>query len=69
MLQNLDRVKETFSAVLMISQEDGERVEIQAFERIVQIEEGSIKKENFLKANHSRLTKRHRHRCLVFTRH
>ena len=46
MLQSLDRVKETFSAVLMVSQEDGDRVEIQAFERelhaIAQIEDGSI---------------------------
>ena len=65
MLQNLDRVKETSSAVLTISQEDGERVEIQAFERelhaIAQIEEGSIEEENLLKANHFHLTKRHCH--------
>ena len=31
MLENLDRVKETFSAVLMVSQADGERLEIQEF--------------------------------------
>ena len=52
--------RETFSAILMISQEDGERVEIWALERelhaTAQIEKGSIKEENFLKANHSHLT-------------
>ena len=42
MLQNLDRV-EMFSAVLMITQEDGKPMEVQAFERelhaIAQIED------------------------------
>ena len=39
---------------MVISQEDGERVEIQVFERELQchaIEEGSIKGKNLLKAN------------------
>ena len=52
MLQNLDRVKETFSAVLMITLEDGNSMEIQAFERelraIAEIEEGTIEEENLL---------------------
>ena len=50
MLQNLDRVKETFSTLLMITKEDGEPVEMQAFERelctIAQIEKENIKEEN-----------------------
>ena len=49
MLQNRDRVKRTFSVVLLISQEDGKRVEIQVFEReLCATEEGSIKEENLL---------------------
>ena len=46
MLWKLDRVKENFSAVLTISQEDGKRVEIQAFEReLCAIEKGGIIEE------------------------
>ena len=52
MLQNLDRVKEMFSAVLMTTQEDGKPVEVQAFERelraIVQIEDDNIEEQNLL---------------------
>ena len=55
MLQNLDRVKETFSAVLMITKEDGKTVEMQAFERelreIAQIKEDNIKEEHLLEGN------------------
>ena len=52
MLQNLDKVKETFSAVLMITKEDGKTVEMQAFERelrtIAQIEKDNLEEENLL---------------------
>ena len=51
-LQHLDRVKETFSAVLMITQEDGKLMEVQAFERVLsaiaQIEDDNIEEQNLL---------------------
>ena len=48
----LHRVKRIISAIRMISQEDCERVEMQAFERevhaIAQSEEGSIEEKNLV---------------------